>query len=329
MDYKFLKNFITKSMRMSHIYQPVMLITILEQGGKASVRDIAASICSHDESQLEYYEQITKNMVGKVLRNRNIVVKDKDAFALPGFLNMSDDEVLELKTLLLAKLEEFKNRRGSKVWNHRKISAGYIPGSIRYQVLKRAKFRCELCGISADEKALEVDHIIPRNKGGTDDPSNFQSLCYSCNAMKRDTDSTDFRQIADSYAHRDGNCAFCIGVNKRIKVENELCFGMDDKYPVTPGHMLVIPKRHVADYFMLGQAELNCIHALITVLKDSAFEKDQSIQGFNLGVNCGEIAGQTVMHCHVHLIPRREGDVPSPIGGIRNIIPGKGAYHEK
>ena len=76
MNFLALYDFIQNKMRMSHIYQPVMLITLLEHGGKASVRDIASSICSHDESQLEYYELITKNMVGKVLRNRNIVVKE-------------------------------------------------------------------------------------------------------------------------------------------------------------------------------------------------------------------------------------------------------------
>ena len=73
----------------------------------------------------------------------------------------------------------------------------------------RAKIHCELCGVSADERALEVDHIIPRNLGGSDDISNFQSLCYSCNAMKRDRDSTDFRLIRESYSYRDLDCLFC------------------------------------------------------------------------------------------------------------------------
>ena len=326
MDFLALQDFIQNKMRMSHIYQPVMLITLLEHGGKASVRDIASSICSHDESQLEYYELITKNMVGKVLRNRNIVVKEKDAFGLPGFNNLSNDQILELKNLLIKKLEDFKSKRGNRVWQHRRISTGYIPGSVRYEVLKRAKFRCELCGISADDKALEVDHIIPRNKGGSDDPSNFQSLCYSCNAMKRDTDDTDFRGLAESYNHRQDDCPFCTGIDKRVCAENELCFGVEDKSPVTMGHMLVIPKRHVPDYFTLGQAELNCLHSLMSSLKSKALGTDSSILGFNVGVNCGETAGQTVMHCHVHLIPRRSGDVEKPEGGVRHVIPRKGFY---
>ena len=103
---------------MSHIYRPVMLITLPEHGGKASVRDIASSICSHDESQLAYYELITKNMVGKVLRNRNIITKEKDAFGLPGFNNLSNEQILELKNLLIKKLEDFKSKRGNRVWQH-------------------------------------------------------------------------------------------------------------------------------------------------------------------------------------------------------------------
>jgi len=286
-----------------------MLITLLEHGGKASVRDIASSICSHDESQLEYYELITKNMVGKVLRNRNVVVKEKDSFGLPDFNNLSNEQILELKNLLIKKLEDFKNKRGHKVWQHRRISTGYIPGSVRYEVLKRARFRCELCGISADDKALEVDHIIPRNKGGSDDPSNFQSLCYSCNAMKGDRDDTDFRGIAESYKDRQDDCPFCTGIEKRVCAENELCFGIEDQNSSIIGHMLVIPKRHVVDYFALGQAELNCLHSLMNLLKTSALGDDPSILGFNIAVNCGGIAGPNEMHCHVDLVPKRNRKV--------------------
>jgi 5-methylcytosine-specific restriction endonuclease McrA len=75
--------------------------------------------------------------------------------------------------------------------------------------LSRAKFRCELCGICADEKNLEVDHIVPKSLGGKDELSNFQALCYSCNAAKRNTDNTDFRLFKTLYEHREENCLFC------------------------------------------------------------------------------------------------------------------------
>jgi ATP adenylyltransferase len=140
---------------------------------------------------------------------------------------------------------------------------GYVPGTQRYEVLKRAKYRCELCGVSAEYKALEVDHIIPFNKGGSDDESNLQALCYSCNATKRDHDDTDFRGMALRYDDREANCVFC-EVNKgQVVAENELCLAIRDGYPVTQYHTLVLPRRHVATFFELYQPELNAVHALL------------------------------------------------------------------
>jgi diadenosine tetraphosphate (Ap4A) HIT family hydrolase len=326
MDYHELKQFIEKSMRMSHIYQPVMLLTLLEKGGKASVRDIATSILVHDESQIEYYEAITKEMVGRVLRNRDVVKKDGRDFQLLDFERLTRQQVTELIELCQGKLADFMERRGEKIWEHRKLSSGYISGTIRYEVLKRAKFRCELCGISAEVKALEVDHIVPRKKGGSDDLTNFQALCYSCNSMKRDRDDTDFRKVIESYQHRDSNCVFCTVAGERVLCQNELCYAVADMYPVTPGHTLVIPKRHVVDYFGLGRPELNGVQLLLEQMKEQLQQKDAGIHGFNVGVNCGQAAGQTVFHCHVHLIPRRAGDVANPAGGIRHVIPEKGCY---
>jgi diadenosine tetraphosphate (Ap4A) HIT family hydrolase len=325
-----LKNFVANVMQMSHVYQPVMLMTLLENGGQASVRDIACRILAHDESQIEYYQQITKNMPGPVLRNRGVVKqvgqRRIEAYELLDFNMLSTEQKTELVALCQAKLKEFLERRGDAIWSHRKVSEGYISGTIRYEVLKRAKFRCELCGVSADEKALEVDHIVPRSKGGSDDEANLQALCYSCNAMKRDTDQTDFRNIAEGYKHRQEGCIFCDSSTDRIVVQNELCYAIKDKFPVTPGHSLVIPKRHVADFFGLWQPERNGINFLLEKLEKLIKAEDPTVTGFNIGMNCGSDAGQTVMHCHVHLIPRRPGDVASPAGGVRHTIPGKGGY---
>ena len=124
MEFHQLKTFIEKSMRMSHIYQPVMLLTLLENGGKASVRDIATSILVHDESQIEYYEAVTKEMVGRVLRNRQVVRKEGKTFELLDFDRLSRAQVTELVRLCQGKLAEFKERRGASIWEHRKLSAG-------------------------------------------------------------------------------------------------------------------------------------------------------------------------------------------------------------
>lgn len=203
---------------------------------------------------------------------------------------------------------------------------GLCTGTLRYEVLKRAKSRCELCGVPNDEKALEVDHIVPRNRGGVDDLMNLQALCYSCNAMKRDRDDTDFRGVADTYNLREPGCPFCNVDSARVVADNRLCFAIMDNFPVTEGHTLIIPKRHVAEYFELYQPELNGTQSLLSQMKQEISRADGRVSAFNIGVNIGIAAGQTVSHCHVHLIPRRDGDVENPRGGVRGVIPAKQSY---
>ena len=302
-----LSNFIRNQMRMSHIYQPVMLMELLKRGGSASTRDIAKALLVEDISQIEYYERITKNMPGRVLTtNRGITEKQGDSYHLIGFDDLSSNEVEELFGLCADEHKSFVERRGDRIWSHRKKSSGYISGTLKYEILKRAKYRCLLCGISAAEKALEVDHIKPRNKGGTDDLSNLQALCYSCNAMKRDRDDTDFRPIAQSYEQREDGCVFCEMDNGKYLSENELCYATRDINPVTSHHSLIIPKRHVPDFFDLYQPEINAVHALLEETKKEIKGLDETVTGFNVGLNSGEDAGQTIFHCHIHLIPRRK-----------------------
>ena len=319
--YQELSEFITRQMRMSHIYQPVMLIELLGNHGHASVNQIARSLLLEDRSQIEYYEHITRNMVGRVLtRNRGVTRKDGDVYSLNGFPELSAREIDDLIQQCLDRMTSFLGKRGD-AWSHRRRASGYISGTLRYEILKRAKFRCELCGISADKKALEVDHIIPRAQKGSDDESNLQALCYSCNSMKRDRDATDFRGIAESYGYRETGCIFCEPDPDLVIAENELCYARKDGYPVTESHTLIIPKRHVPDYFALHQPEINAIHRMIQERKAFLEGSDDSITGFNVGVNSGTSAGQTIGHAHVHLIPRRDGDIDDPRGGVRGVIP--------
>jgi len=127
------------------------------------------------------------------------------------------------------------------------------------------------------------------------------------------------------------NCLFCDvqTIDRgRIVEENELAFAIRDAFPVTEYHSLFIPKRHVLDYFGLSLLEVNAIHALLHSQKDYLLNLDLTIDGFNIGMNCGQTAGQSVWHCHVHLIPRRKGDVEFPKGGVRHVIPYKGNYED-
>jgi hypothetical protein len=150
-----------------------------------------------------------KNMVGRVLRRPGTIHTEDNGYSLVGYEDLSAEQVEHLIGLCQLKLDEYKIKRGKRIWQHRKTSSGYISGTLRYDVLKRARFRCELCGVSADVRALEVDHTIPRSKGGTDDLDNLQTLCYRCNAMKRDRDTADFRGERESYKYREQECVFC------------------------------------------------------------------------------------------------------------------------
>jgi diadenosine tetraphosphate (Ap4A) HIT family hydrolase len=324
--YEQLKYFLQNQMQMQHIYQPVMLRTILQNGGKATVREIAQEFLRGDHSQLEYYEKITKQVPGNVLARRHIVQRHGSEYRLiPSFSELTYNERTELIELCNEKLRLFLEARSLDPWEHRR-KVGYVPGSLRYEVLKRAGGRCEACGVSVETKALEVDHIVPRNKGGSNDLTNLQALCYTCNAQKRDTDSTNFHALKETFKNRRKGCPFC-GIEARKSImENELAFAIYDKYPVTQFHTLIIPKRHLSNLFEMYQSELNAVHKLLYEMRATIVARDRTVEGFNFGANAGEAAGQTVPHCHFHLIPRRPNDVEDPRGGIRGVISNKQLY---
>src|SRR3990172_1847317 len=237
-----LKNFIQKQMRMSDIYQPVMIKTLLGNAGRATIREVASAFLAHDESQIEYYEHIAKQMPGKELKNHGILERQGQHYALsPEFAGLSDTDRTELIALCDAAVEAYKAK-------------------IRESYDARAE-GCRLWEVIA----------VP----------------VGSNAL--------------SYAIRDGN-------------------------PVTPLHTLIIPRRHVESFFDLHGGERNALFALLDEMKSDIQHKDDTVEGFNVGVNDGEAAGQSVPHVHVHLIPRRRGDVGSPRGGVRGVIPRKASY---
>ena len=130
---------------------------------------------------------------------------------------------------------------------------------------------------------------------------------------------------------RDPNnpCLFCNPKESGIILENDLVYSSYDTYPVSDYHCLIIPKRHIVDYFELSDDEVIACNNLIKTFKKEVMDKDKSIKAFNIGTNAGKVAGQSIMHCHIHLIPRREGDVDNPQGGVRSVIPKNQHYKRK
>lgn len=124
----------------------------------------------------------------------------------------------------------------------------------------------------------------------------------------------------------DNGCPFCgLDEGRVVVAESEVAFAIYDKFPVNPGHALVIPKRHCADYFELSVEEQEGCWRLLNEVKRLVADRF-SPDGFNVGINVGAMAGQTVPHVHLHLIPRYRGDVEEPRGGVRGVIPARQQY---
>lgn len=120
-------------------------------------------------------------------------------------------------------------------------------------------------------------------------------------------------------------CPFCTLPSERVLVSNSLAIVIRDAFPISPGHTLVIPRRHVGSFFDITAEERTAMLALVDEAR-SGLEMEFHPQGYNIGINDGAVAGQTVPHLHIHLIPRYTGDVPDPRGGIRWVLASKAKY---
>ena len=123
-------------------------------------------------------------------------------------------------------------------------------------------------------------------------------------------------------------CLFCNKSKQKIIHSSKLVFVVRDSYPGTQYHTLIIPHRHVSNFFDLNDEELSDLNKILKQQRKELLNLDKEITGFNVGVNAGKDAGQSIMHCHIHLIPRRKGDIENPRGGVRGVIPSKQKYYK-
>lgn len=136
--------------------------------------------------------------------------------------------------------------------------------------------------------------------------------------------SSEIKQKQEKKRDPNNPCLFCTDP-KGVSLNNALAYSARDTYGVSPGHTLVIPKRHVASFFDLAPEEIDACMELIKEERN-LLDKEFNPDGYNVGVNIGSAAGQSILHVHIHIIPRYRGDVENPQGGVRHVIPKKGHY---
>lgn len=317
-----LKEFLEKKMSMSGPYQPVVIKLLLESGGKCSIESIAKFLSSMDLDSIDYYKSKLKIHPKKVLTKHGVANFESNMFLLSESMMLSLSETKELIEICNSKIAEYYSR---DLQSEQKNSGW---GLKRVKLITEKPY-CELCGQRPGGKKkilLDIDHILPRSKGGSDDIENLQVLCHECNRGKNNNLIKSAKDAHDDYLAKDSECIFCNIEKGRIVFENDYIFVIKDKFPVTEGHTLIIPKRHVSDATELTDIEYLNIMRSMKDMTNEIKSSDNTVKGFNVGFNIGADGGQTVFHAHFHIIPRRQGDIDNSTGGIRNVIPGKGKY---
>ena len=191
MTFEELVEFIERRMRMSHIYQPLLIRALVETGGKATLRQVAMAFLDRDESQILFYEDRIKKMPLPVLKRHGIIDRQGDLISLL-VEPLTYQERAEIMALCEQKLGAFLKQRGLGTWDYRLFEADPVPSDVRFRVLAASNGRCALCGATSKERRIEVDHVLPRSKGGSNDIENLQALCDECNRGKSNKDDRKF-----------------------------------------------------------------------------------------------------------------------------------------
>ena len=318
MTFTELCDFVTNRMRMSHIYQPLLIRCLVDAGGSATIRQLAEEFAVNDESEIRRYEKTIRALPLPALTKRSVVNRCDDLVSLSAG-RLTFEQRAEVRSLCEERMASFLKERGLEIWDYR-LMDDPAPTSLRYTVLKAHDRRCALCGATAKEDRLDLGHIRPRSKGGTTSQENLQVLCAKCKDATSNKDATDFRPDPRE-SDFDATCTFCDRSLQDGAVETlGTVLAVQDACPATKGHLLIIPRRHTPDFFSMTEAERHDANTLLRLMRGRLQGEDRTIAGFNVGANCGEAAGQTIPHAHIHLIPRRKGDAKVPKRGVRSVI---------
>jgi ATP adenylyltransferase len=260
--------FIDNTMRMSHIYQPLLIQSLVESGGQATLRELAVKFLREEEAEIKEMMKTIKTMPVHVLsaKNKNRkkpIVEEKDGvvrlLAKPADLK----ERAEILGACARKLHEYVARRGEGIWNHKWLDSP-AGGAMRLRVLEAGGRRCAICGATHKDRLLDVDHIIPRSKGGPSTFENLQVLCSKCNRSKGNRSQRDFRAAEPSATHQD--CHVCaMPTLTDFSAENELARAVWIDTRTGP-QLCILPKRHVHAYVDLTSHEVLAMHDLLRVI---------------------------------------------------------------
>jgi len=297
MDDQNLKSFLLNKMKMTGPYQAIVILECLKNGGVATLSSIAKQLSSNDKESIRYYVDRLKVYPKQVLQKHHIAEIKDDQFVLTSQYDENEKDTLikicEEKLLNWYRGNEKDELVENKGW-----------GALRYKLI--AKYRkCLLCGARPsleNDIELDIDHILPRSKGGKDEEINLQVLCSKCNRAKGNSDQTDFRPTL-----KDEKCVFCDISNRALKIKSKYFWVVRDNYPVTHLHTLIIPKEHFVSPTDLDLEYWKELGRLTAIVKEEVLNLDPTVEGFNFGFNDGEKAGQTIFHVHFHVIPRRKG----------------------
>lgn len=255
-------NFIQKKMRMTHIYQPMMIKTLLESNDTASVEDIARGFLNEDKTQLNYYMKIVRRWPHDTLTRKHKIAKYDKATKKYALLldDISQQQRRRLIEMCELRLQEFIDK-DPWIQKFRELDKRSMSGSLRYDILAKSKGVCVACGAKSQDAFLHVDHIIPVSLGGVTEPDNLQALCDKCNMQKRNRDNTDFLLWQKRLEFKHGQCDLC---KKPLgATSNSMAYVIKDKT-----RSLIIPHRHVGSFVDMIPAEKQ----LCLTLVDQAIE---------------------------------------------------------
>jgi hypothetical protein len=197
MTFDELLKFIEEDLRMSHVYQPLLISFLVQSGGAATVRQLAQEFALADEASVLHYEKRIKEMPIPVLAKRGVVSKKLNLVELQ-VNDLTYAQSSRIRAACEKRIADFLESRGVDVWSGL-LEMDPVPSTVRFDVLKRDR-KCVLCGAAPEidsEVRLHVDHIVPRSKGGSNEMSNLQVLCSECNLGKSNRDNTAFGELAE------------------------------------------------------------------------------------------------------------------------------------